>query len=183
MKRIGIIVFMCSMAFVALSQKDVITEEMCFEPNYTAEQFDEFKAKVVSNGDKESYDALLYLRPSYERLPYSVIMAKKYGDRLANYMIYVELTDIYKAAGIRMDSITFRYALENLKMAADSGFLFATGEMARIYLYGEGVQQDTVKAKGYYMETLRISNWNEKTREKQWRKYVSDYRRKVNDSE
>lgn len=182
MRRI-VIFLMCFATFVAFSQKVVITETMCYEPDYTAEQFDKFKANVVSNGDKESYDALLNLLPSYERLPYSIIMAKKYGDRLANYMIYVELTDIYKSADMRMDSMTFRYAIENLKMAADSGFLFANGEMARIYLYGENVQQDTVKAKGYYMETLRISNWNEKTRERQWRKYVENYNRKVNGSE
>lgn len=181
MKKIAVLAFLiCYIPIIVSSQEEtIVTETMCYEPNYTLEQLNEFKKKVVAKGDKDSYNALLYLSPSYDRLPYSIIMAQRYGNKLANYMVYVEMTDMYKAIGVQMDSITIQFVLDNLKIAADYGMSFADAEMARRYLYGQDVQQDTIKAKEYFLRSLTNPRWDDQRKELIWKRQVKDYNRKM----
>ncbi len=179
MKRniITILFLMCITVFVVFSQAEAIINDFpCYEPNYTPEQIEKFKSKVINEGNVNSYEALYFLSPSYERLPYSLIMANKYNYPTAYYDVYIEMSKMYSDLGLQMDSITTCFCMRYLIKAADMGNRFASFSLSEKYLYGLSIQRDTIKSKTYLFKSL--SHRTDQQKDRTWRIMVREYNKK-----
>lgn len=150
-----------------LGQNDIIT----ITPQYTLIQTGEFKDKIILEGDIHSLFSLGCLYENeyskckngdpnrYEvEIPYYLIMANRYSDPWACYMIYKRTVELYKAYGLEMDEDTLNFILYYLNKGADMDGENCLRELYYIYKHGILVQQDDEKYRAYWKryETIAL---------------------------
>lgn len=122
---------------------------MTITPHFSSQQLDSMKNNFINVGDTKSYVDYLSYGDGNDALMYSLFMANKYNDNIAQYYVYVLLNGFFENMGIKMDSVTNDIAIAYLQKSVAQGNPDAQFEMSRLLLYGIGVQQDTIAAKEY----------------------------------
>ena len=152
------------MCFMLISNEMTGQNIFSVTPHYTLKQTKNFKYNIILKGDEESLFSLECLYESeytkckngdpnrYEiEIPYYLIMANRYNDSWACYMIYESTVELYKAYGLEMDEGTLDFILYYLNRGADMDGENCLRELYYIYKYGILVQQDDTKYREYWI--------------------------------
>lgn len=149
--------------FCILCPQNILGQEfIVISPRYTRAQTQLFKDSIVMRGDIESWGNLCFTEDKeyskypngkknrYElEFPYVLILANRYDNPQACYVIYDLITEMYDAYKIEMDSATINFILYYLNKGADLG----DGECLKIlyefYIEGKYVIKNVEKANLY----------------------------------
>lgn len=149
--------------FCILCPQNILGQEfIVISPRYTRAQTQLFKDSIVVRGDIESWGNLCFTEdkeyskyPNGEKnryeleFPYVLILANRYDNPQACYVIYDLITEMYDAYKIEMDSATINFILYYLNKGADLG----DGECLKIlyefYIEGKYVIKNVEKANLY----------------------------------
>lgn len=152
---------------------DTVIVIPCEDVTFSAAEIEMLKIEVVRTGNVHSYVNLLSSNGKRDEttLMYSLIMANKYNHLHAYYDVYQTLIEVSEHYCFEIDSTTLAFALDYLEKGAALGGTRCVYELARLYLNGKYVEQDTDKAKSY----LAILHAGEDFESRWWDAFVKTF--------
>ena len=147
-----------------LCQQNILGQEyeISTSPRYTRAQTRPFKDSIVLKGDVKSWGNLCFTNdkeytkyPNGEKnryeleFPYALILANRYDNPQACYVIYDLIMEMYDAYKIEMDSATMNFILFYLNKGADLGDRKCLRSLYEFYIEGKYVMKNVEKANSY----------------------------------